>query len=136
MMQKCGPHLERTKGIIVNISSFAGIRSFPLVLAYCVSKAPVEPLTRCSALELAPKNIRVNAVNPGVVVTNLHKRGGMDKTSYEAFLKNSEKTHPLGRVGEPEEVAELIYFLASEKAAWITGATYEIDGGRAQTCAR
>jgi len=105
-------------------------------LSYCVSKAAVDQLTRCSALELASKNIRVNAVNPGVVVTNLHKRGGMEDEAYKNFLENSKKTHPLGRVGEASEVAELIYFLASKKAAWITGATYSIDGGRAETCAR
>jgi NAD(P)-dependent dehydrogenase (short-subunit alcohol dehydrogenase family) len=136
MMQKCLPHLEKTKGNIVNVSSVAGTRSFPNVLAYCVSKAGVDQLTRCTALELAPKGVRVNAVNPGVVVTNLHKRGGMDSENYQNFLKNSENTHPLGRVGEASEVADLIYFLASDKAAWITGATYAIDGGRAQTCAR
>jgi len=106
------------------------------VLAYCVSKAAIDQLTRCSALELAPKKIRVNAVNPGVVITKLHKRGGMADEDYELFLERSKATHPIGRVGEPGEVAELIYFLASEKASWITGATYEIDGGRAQTCAR
>jgi NAD(P)-dependent dehydrogenase (short-subunit alcohol dehydrogenase family) len=136
MMQKCVPHLEKTKGNIVNVSSVSGIRSFPNVLAYCVSKAAVDQLTRCSALELAPKGIRVNAVNPGVVVTNLHKRGGMAEEDYEKFLENSKKTHPIGRTGTPEEVADLIYFLASEKAGWITGVTYEIDGGRGQTCAR
>lgn len=136
MMQKCVPHLEKTKGNIVNVSSVTGIRAFPNVLAYCVAKAGVDQLTRCSALELAPKGIRVNAVNPGVVVTNLHRRGGMSEEDYERFLENTPKTHPLGRAGKPEEVAGLIYFLASEKAAWITGVTYEIDGGRAQTCAR
>ena len=123
-------------GNVVNVSSVAGLRAFPNVLAYCVSKAGVDQLTRCSALELASKGIRVNAVNPGVVVTNIHKRGGMDEEKYEQFLEHSRTTHPLGRVGAPEEVAELIYFLASENASWITGVTYEIDGGRAQTCAR
>ena len=136
LMNKCVPFLEKTQGSIVNVSSVAGTRAFPNVLAYCVSKAALDQLTRCSALELAPKNIRVNAVNPGVIVTNLHKRGGMKDNDYEEFLEKSKSTHPLGRVGKPEEVAELIYFLASEKASWITGATYEIDGGRAQTCAR
>ena len=136
LMQKCVPHLEATKGSIVNVSSVTGQRAFPNVLAYCVSKAGTDQLTRCAALELAPKGIRVNAVNPGVVVTNLHKRGGMSDEDYEKFLANAKNTHPLGRPGDPEEVAELIYFLASEKASWITGATYEIDGGRAQTCAR
>ncbi len=134
--QKSIPHLEQTKGNIVNVSSVAGTRAFPNLLSYCVSKAAVDQLTRCSALELAPKGIRVNAVNPGVVVTNLHKRGGMADEQYENFLEHSKTTHPIGRVGEPEEIADLIYFLASEKAGWITGATYEIDGGRAQTCAR
>jgi len=136
MMQKSVPHLEKTKGNIVNISSVAGLRAFPNVLAYCVSKAAIDQLTRCSALELAPKKIRVNAVNPGVVVTNIHKRGGMEDDQYENFLNHSKTTHPLGRVGEPSEVAELVYFLASKKASWITGATYSIDGGRALTCAR
>ncbi len=136
LMQICVPHLEKTKGNIVNVSSVAGTRSFPNVLAYCVSKAALDQLTRCSALELAPKEIRVNAVNPGVVVSNLHKRSGMDDEAYEKFLENSKNTHPIGRVGKPSEVASLIFYLASEKASWITGATYEIDGGRAQTCAR
>ena len=136
LMQRCVPHLAKTKGNIVNVSSVAGTRAFPGVLGYCVSKAAVDQLTRCAALELAAKGIRVNAVNPGVVVTNIHKRGGMDDEAYQKFLEHSKETHPLGRVGTPEEVAELIYFLASENASWITGATYEIDGGRAQTCAR
>jgi NAD(P)-dependent dehydrogenase (short-subunit alcohol dehydrogenase family) len=136
LMQKCVPHLEQTKGNIVNVSSVTGPRSFPGVLAYCVSKAAIDQLTRCSSLELAPKGVRVNAVNPGVVVTNLHKRGGMAEDAYEKFIANAKNTHPLGRPGSAEEVADLIYFLASDKASWITGATYEIDGGRAQTCAR
>lgn len=136
MMQKCVPHLEATKGNIVNVSSVTGKRAFPNVLAYCVSKAATDQLTRCSALELAPKGIRVNAVNPGVVVTNLHKRGGMSEEDYERFLENAKNTHPIGRPGTADDVAELIYFLASDRASWITGVTYEIDGGRAQTCAR
>jgi NAD(P)-dependent dehydrogenase (short-subunit alcohol dehydrogenase family) len=101
-----------------------------------VSKAGVDQLTRCAALELAPKGIRVNAVNPGVVVTQIHRRGGMAEEKYVDFLEHSKTTHPLGRVGTPEEVAELLLFLASDRASWITGATYSIDGGRAQTCAR
>ncbi len=136
LMQKCIPHLEATKGSIVNVSSVTGTRAFPGVLAYCVSKAAVDQLTRCAALDLAPKGIRVNAVNPGVVVTNLHKRGGMDDEAYEKFLERTKETHPLGRAGKAEEIAELIQFLVSDKADWITGATYAIDGGRAETCAR
>ena len=136
LMQLSVPLLEKKKGSIVNVSSVAGTRAFPNVIAYCVSKAGVDQLTRCAALDLAPKGIRVNAVNPGVVVSNLHKRGGMDENRYEEFLAHSKTTHPLGRVGKPEEIAELISFLVSEKSGWITGVTYEIDGGRALTCAR
>ena len=136
LMQKCVPYLEATKGNIVNVSSVTGPRAFPNVLAYCVSKAGIDQLTRCSALELAPKGVRVNAVNPGVVVTGLHKQSGMSDEKYDTFLEHSRTMHPLGRVGQPGEVAELIMFLASDKAGWITAATYEIDGGRGQTCAR
>jgi NAD(P)-dependent dehydrogenase (short-subunit alcohol dehydrogenase family) len=136
LIQKCVPYLEETRGNVVNVSSVTGTRAFPNVLAYCVSKAAVDQLTRCAALELAPKRIRVNAVNPGVVVTNLHKRGGMAEDAYETFLENAKNTHPIGRPGEAGEVAELIHYLASDKASWITGVTYAIDGGRGQTCAR
>jgi NAD(P)-dependent dehydrogenase (short-subunit alcohol dehydrogenase family) len=136
LIQRCIPYLIASKGNIVNVSSVAGTRSFPGILSYCVSKAAVDQLTRCSALELASHGVRVNAVNPGVVVTNLHTRSGMDQQAYAKFLEHSRETHPIGRAGRPEEVAELIHFLASDKAGWVTGATYEIDGGRAQTCAR
>jgi NAD(P)-dependent dehydrogenase (short-subunit alcohol dehydrogenase family) len=136
LMQLSIPHLERRPGNIVNVSSVTGLRAFPGVLAYCVSKAGVDQLTRCAALELAAKGVRVNAVNPGVVVTEVHRRSGMSQESYAAFLEHSTRTHPLGRVGSAEEIAELIFFLASDRAAWITGVTYSIDGGRAQTCAR
>ena len=136
LMQAATPTLIEKKGNIVNVSSVTGLRAFPGVLAYCVSKAGLDQLTRCAALELAAKGVRVNAVNPGVVITEIHKRGGMTEEQYEAFLEHSKQTHPLGRVGKASEVAELICFLASDRASWITGATYSIDGGRAQTCAR
>jgi NAD(P)-dependent dehydrogenase (short-subunit alcohol dehydrogenase family) len=136
LMKLAVPHLERSRGNIVNVSSVTGPRSFPGVLAYCVSKAGLDQLTRCAALELAAKGIRVNAVNPGVVVSGLHRSGGMNEEAYDAFLEHSKTTHPLGRVGKPEEIADLIYFLASDRASWITGATVSIDGGRALTCAR
>ncbi len=130
------PSIIARKGNIVNVSSVTGLRAFPGVLAYCVSKAALDQLTRCAALELAPKGVRVNAVNPGVARTGLHRNSGMDEAAYAAFVERSKATHPLGRIGEPEEIADLILFLASSKAGWITGVTYSIDGGRAQTCAR
>jgi NAD(P)-dependent dehydrogenase (short-subunit alcohol dehydrogenase family) len=136
LMQMALPSLIERRGNIVNVSSVTGLRAFPGVLAYCVSKAALDQLTRCSALELAAKGVRVNAVNPGVVVTEIHKRGGMNDEAYAAFLEHSKTTHPLGRTGRPEEIAALVLYLASDQAAWITGATYSIDGGRSQTCAR
>ncbi len=136
LMRAAVPALVETKGSIVNVSSVTGLRSFPGVLAYCVSKAGIDQLTRCAALELAAKGVRVNAVNPGVVISNLHRRGGMNEDNYAAFLDHSKSTHPLGRPGEPHEIADLIYFLASPASAWITGETVSIDGGGHLTCAR
>src|SRR6185503_16000903 len=136
LMQTALPAIIERRGNVVNVSSVTGLRAFPGVLAYCVSKAGLDQLTRCAALELAAKGVRVNAVNPGVVVTEIHKRGGMSEEQYDSFLDHSKTTHPLGRVGQAREVAELIFFLASDRASWITGATYSIDGGRSQTCAR
>lgn len=136
LMRAAAKPLADAKGSIVNVSSVTGLRAFPGVLAYCVSKAAIDQLTRCAALDMAPSGVRVNAVNPGVVVSNLHRRGGMEEDRYAAFLEHSKTTHPLGRVGEPAEIAELIHFLASERAGWITGETISIDGGRHLTCAR
>ena len=136
LIQRALPYLIERKGNIVNVSSVTGVRAFPNVLAYCASKAALDQFTHCVALEVASKGVRVNAVNPGVVVTQLHRTGGMSEDSYAQFLERSKATHPLGRVGGADEVAELIYFLASPKAGWITGVSYSIDGGRAQTCLR
>lgn len=136
LMQLAMPFLAARHGSVVNVSSVTGLRSFPGILSYCASKAAVDQLTRCAALEMAPKGVRINAVNPGVVVTHLHLEGMMDQAAYADFLEHSKSTHPLGRVGQPEEVADLILFLASDEAGWITGVTYEIDGGRFLTCAR
>ncbi len=136
LTQRCVEPLKAAKGAIVNVSSVTGTRAFPGVLSYCVSKAAVDQMTRCIALELADHGVRCNAVNPGVVRTNLHRNGGMTEEDYAAFVERSATTHPLGRIGEPEEVAELIAFLAGDRSKWITGECIAVDGGRAQTCAR
>lgn len=108
-------------GSIVNVASVAGLRPSPVMGAYNISKAGLIHLTRQLAHELAPK-IRVNAVAPAVVRTRL---AGM-------LLEDEEHTarmHPLGRVGEPEDVARMIVYLASDAASWMTGAVVPVDGG-------
>lgn len=113
--------MEKTGGAIVNVASIAGIRPSPITGAYNVSKAGLVHMTRQLAHELAP-TIRVNAVAPAVVRTRL---AGM-------LLQDEEATaamHPLGRIGEPEDVARLIVFLGSDASSWMTGAIVPVDGG-------
>jgi NAD(P)-dependent dehydrogenase (short-subunit alcohol dehydrogenase family) len=136
LLREAAPHLIDARGAVVNVSSVTGLRAFPGLASYCASKAALDHLTRAAALDLAPKGVRVNAVNPGVVVTNLHRRGGMDEARYAVFLEHAKETHPLGRPGTADEVADLIAFLLSEKSGWITGETIAIDGGRHLTCFR
>ncbi|XP_069966549.1 3-oxoacyl-[acyl-carrier-protein] reductase FabG [Bactrocera oleae] len=130
------PHLIKTQGNIVNVSSVAGLRSFPGLSVYCTSKAALDQFTRCIALDLAPKNVRVNAVNPGLIVTNFYKGIGMTAEDYAKHVEHSKTTHALGRVGQPKEVADAIIFLASDSSSFITGATLPIDGGKHAMCPR
>ncbi|MBD3167683.1 SDR family oxidoreductase [bacterium] len=137
ILKACWEGLKTKQGAAVLVSSVTGLRSFPGLVSYCVSKAGVDQLVRCAALDGAPHQVRINGINPGVVVTELHKRGGMDEEKYEGFLEHSKTTHPLGRVGESKEVAKLITFLLDgDRSGWITGVTMPIDGGRQLTCAR
>jgi NAD(P)-dependent dehydrogenase (short-subunit alcohol dehydrogenase family) len=129
------PELIKRKGSVVSISSVAGLRPYAGLLAYCVSKAGVDMFTQCAALDLAPHGVRVNAVNPGVVVTELHTVT-QAIPDYAGFLERSKGTHPIGRVGKPEEVASLVLYLLSDEAGWITGTCCSIDGGRALASAR
>ena len=128
------PHLN-DGGAIVNISSVCSVRPLANLLAYCTSKAAIDMFTKCLALELASRKIRVNAVNPGVVVTELHTVTNA-VPDYEGFLERSKTTHPLGRTGRVEEVAALAAFLCSSESEWITGNTHLIDGGRQLLSAR
>lgn len=137
LTQLATPHLIETKGNIVNLSSVCGIRSFPNVLAYNMSKSAIDQFTNSIALELAGKGVRVNSVCPGVIVTELHKRGsGLDDEAYAKFLEHCKTTHALGRAGNVEEVAVAIAFLASDAASFITGVQLPVDGGRHAMCPR
>jgi NAD(P)-dependent dehydrogenase (short-subunit alcohol dehydrogenase family) len=114
------PHLRKTKGTIINIASTAGLVGYAGGSAYCVSKAAVVMLSKTTALEFAPYGIRVNCICPGATRTPLIPAGKIGALP---------KQIPLGRIGEPSDVAELAFFLASEKARQITGGVYVIDGG-------
>jgi NAD(P)-dependent dehydrogenase (short-subunit alcohol dehydrogenase family) len=135
LTRAAAPELIQRRGAVVNLSSVAGPRPYANLIGYVVSKAGVDAFTRCAALDLAPHGVRVNALNPGVVVTELQTVTNA-VPDYPAFLERSKVTHPLGRVGQPEEIAALVLFLLSDEAAWITGATVPIDGGRALLSAR
>lgn len=136
LMREAFPHIKARQGNVVNVSSVNGLRAFAGVAVYCSSKAALDHLTRCAALDWAPHGVRVNCVNPGVTVTNLHRRGGMDETRYAAFLERAKETHPLGRPGRAEEIADAVLFVASDRAGWMTGDTIAVDGGRHLTCLR
>lgn len=101
-----------------------------------MSKAALDQFTRCAALDLAARQVRVNSVNPGVIITEIHKRAGMSSDEYQEFLKKCQETHALGRPGDAEEVAKTIAFLASDDASFITGASIPVDGGRHVMCPR
>ncbi|CAF0705962.1 unnamed protein product [Brachionus calyciflorus] len=130
LTQLCLPHIIKQKGSIVNVSSVAGTRSFPNVLGYCISKAALDQFTKCVALELADKGVRVNSVNPGVIVTDIHKRAGYTEEEFQKFLTRCKTTHALGRPGSVDEVANTIAFLASDSASFITAELVHVDGGR------
>jgi len=117
---------------IITISSACRQRAAPNLLAYCVSKAAVDMFSQCLALELAPYGVRVNTVNPGMVKSELHLAGGIvkSKKEYSDFLEKMRRVHPLGRIGTPTDIANLVSFLVSDQASWITGASIIIDGGR------
>ncbi|XP_058058694.1 17-beta-hydroxysteroid dehydrogenase 14-like [Anopheles bellator] len=125
------PHLIASRGNIVNVSSVAGTNSFANLLSYCVSKSALDQFTRCTALDLAPKGVRVNSVNPAVIVTEFHKTLGLEAAAYAKYLQQSALVHPLGRVGSVEEVAASIAFLACDKtASFTTGTCLCVDGGK------
>ena len=121
------PHLQKTGGSIINISSDAGLKAYQgfNADAYSASKAALIILTKCWALEYAKDKVRVNCICPGVVDTDMTKP--FMKTRKDKEFMNNE--HPIGRIGQPEEVAKAIMYFASDDASWVTGAVLAVDGG-------
>ena len=121
------PHLQKTSGCIINISSDAGLKAYQgfNADAYSASKAALIVLTKCWALEYAKNKIRVNCICPGVVDTDMTKPFLKNQKDIE-FMNNE---HPLGRIGQPEEIGKSVLYFASDDALWITGAILAVDGG-------
>lgn len=121
------PHLKKTGGSIINISSDAGLKAYQgfNADAYSASKAALILLTKCWALEYAKDKIRVNCICPGVVDTDMTKP--FLETQKDREFMDSE--HPIGRIGQPEEIAKAVMYFASDDASWTTGAILAVDGG-------
>lgn len=123
--QAATKHFGPEGGSIINISSLASFTSPANFSVYSATKAAVDAITKSLGKELGPRKIRVNSINPGLIITEGVQTQGFDGE----FLKNYQSQTPLGRVGLPEDIAPAVAFLASDDAAWITGETLVISGG-------
>ena len=125
------PLLRKSKGVIVNLATAIADQPFANMSVYCASKAAVLALTRSWAQELAPEGIRVNAVSPGPIETPMFsaEKLGIEATALEQLGSSVLGMVPLGRFGKPEEVAQVITFLASPASSYVTGAQYTVAGG-------
>jgi 3-oxoacyl-[acyl-carrier protein] reductase len=124
--QEAVKYFGREGGSIVNISSVVSTLAPPSVSVYSATKAAVDAVTRSLAKELGPRKIRVNSINPGMVETEGVHAAGIAESD---MRKQTEASTPLGRIGQPEDIAPAVVFLASPESAWITGETLYISGG-------
>ena len=114
---------------IINLSSINAYTGMPNTAIYAATKAALNSYTRTAATELAPRKIRVNSVNPGPVATPIFEKTGMDEEQLKGLGEAMQNRIPLKRYGQPEDIAKLVSFLASDDASFITGSEYNIDGG-------
>lgn len=130
MTNQAAPHLIQTKGNIVNISSTAGVGVFLATgFAYNASKAALDHFTRTVAAELSRKGVRVNGISPGPVATEIVSNMGVTEEYEAKFWDAMKKSTALNRISDPEEIADLVMYLASDKARGITGSSFVIDNG-------
>ncbi|MCX7344209.1 MAG: SDR family oxidoreductase [Alphaproteobacteria bacterium] len=132
MLQACARHMVkqaeagRKPGAIINMSSVNDTLAIPTIVSYCMSKGGVSQLTRATSIYLAPYGIRVNAIGPGSIRTDMYKGVVADPAAVKRVMSRT----PMGRPGEPSEVASIAAFLASDDASYVTGETIYVDGGR------
>jgi len=130
LTQLATPHLITSKGNIVNISSDVGTKAVTWAFFYALTKATMNHFTKCLALELGPKGVRVNSINPGFIPeTDVLSRAGIESEEQQWYVKMASQTYPLKRTGKIDEVVNAILFTASDKASFSTGMLFPVDGG-------
>jgi len=123
------PSLKRARGCVVNFSSTLSQHPVPGVSIYAATKGAIEALTRAMSIELAADGVRVNAISPALVRSEIWHAAGMSEQDYQALVNARAREYPLGRIGEPEDVSALVAYLLSSSASWLTGLCIPVDGG-------